>query len=58
MVKTGDMVVPVSNLNAIPAEVVGIEDLGHGEGNERVEVDLLGFRQYYAKKELQEVING
>jgi hypothetical protein len=50
--RKGDMVVPKSNPDATPAEVVAIDDLGNGEGNERVEVRLLGLRQYYAKKEL------
>ena len=47
------MIYPKHNPNAVPVEVVAIEDMGHGPGKERVTVGLFGvFTRYYALDEL------
>jgi len=53
--RKGDLVRTAENPTSIPAKVVRILDMGHGKGNEMVEVDLLGLRRFYAKKELKVV---
>lgn len=59
MITVGSYVVPKFNPKAEPAKVLAIDDLGHGKGNERVEISLkfLLFgesRRYYPLKELTE----
>ncbi len=56
--KAGDSVRYKGNPNSVPCDVLEVKDLGHGEGNERVEIRLLGFlTRFYAAKELEVVAN-
>ena len=56
--KIGDMVRYKGNPNSTPCRVIEIKDLGHGEGFERVKINLLGISErYYAMNELEVVKN-
>ena len=51
--EVGDMVRHTASSQSVPCEVLEVKDLGHGEGNERVQVLLYGtLTKYYASKEL------
>lgn len=59
MIEVGSFVTPKFNLNAEPAEVKAIDDLGHGPGKERVKIQLRfllfgDLIRYYALEELAE----
>ncbi len=51
--KEGDRVRHKDNPNSSLCEVIEVKDMGHGEGNERVRICLMGrFTRCYAAKEL------
>lgn len=53
-IKVGDTVKYKNNPYSFPCEVLEVKDLGHGKGNERVKIRLLGsLIRYYASKELE-----
>lgn len=60
MIKVGDKVRYKGNSDSVPCDVIEVVDLGHGEGYERVKIQLpqvfLGLTRYYAAREL-EVVN-
>ena len=55
-IQVGDKVRHKDNPNSILCDVIEVEDLGHGEGYERVRIQLpsafLGLTRSYAAKEL------
>ena len=57
--KVGDKVNLAGNPHSVVCDVIEVKDLGHGEGNERVEIMLpsvfLSLTRYYAAKELTKV---
>lgn len=54
--KVGDKVRHISNPDSVSCTVIEVKDLGHGEGYERVRIQLppefLGLTRCYALKEL------
>ena len=52
--KVGDRVRQIGEPESIPCYVMEVKDLGYGEGNERVGIQLpiLGLTRYYTTKEL------
>jgi hypothetical protein len=54
--KVGDRVRHADNPNSVLCEVIAVDDLGHGQGYERVRIQLppqfLGLTRCYAAKEL------
>ena len=54
--KVGDKVRHRDNPNSVPCDVIEVKDMGHGEGYERVKIQLpdtfLGLTRCYASKEL------
>ena len=55
--KAGDRVRHISNPDSVVCDVIEVKDMGHGEGYERVKIQLppqfLGLTRYYAAKELK-----
>ena len=51
--EVGDWVRVAGQTGSVLCEVLEMEDMGHGEGNERVRICLFGWlTRYYAAKEL------
>ncbi len=61
-VKVGNIVTTIDNPHSAPCEVMAVDDLGHGEGSERVTIRLLPpwppLTRYYATCELLVVRDG